>query len=96
VLDHGLLVRGECLLPVEGGAQRPARRQVPLHALAGVVFLNLSKSHPDNLVLLVTRQPVERLAGGEKMGRQRHAKPAQSGRAVNAAGKHPLLDLRCH
>jgi hypothetical protein len=64
-----------------------------LHALAGVIFLDLGDPQPQQLVPLVRRQPVERLVGAGQVRRQRKAERAQQLGAVEAGGEHALLDL---
>src|SRR6266851_467657 len=90
VLDHGLGPPGKGLLPVIGGLQRPARREVLLHAAAGVIVLDLRDADANELLRLLRRQPIERLAGGGEMRRQRDAERAQQLGAVEASGDDAL------
>jgi hypothetical protein len=96
MLDQSLGLGRKSLLPIKRRPQAPTRREMLGRALANVVFLDLGEAEADQLVPFVTRQPVERRIGGLQMRGERDAEARQQRGAVDAGGKHMLLDLGLH
>src|SRR5262249_42241753 len=84
MLDHGLGLGREDLLPVERGLQRPARGEMILHAFAGIVLLDLGEPEANELVPFGAGQLVERFAGRLEMRCEWNTKLAQQLRALEA------------
>ncbi len=93
MLDQRLGHRRKGLLPVIGRLQRPARREMPLHAAAQVVFLGLGEPEPQQFVPFFRRQPVERFVGARQMRCKRQTERPQVLRTIDADRNHALLDL---